>query len=62
MKSNGAADRKSNPRMSEPQSDALTTSPQPPLSKVEAVIQTNGGGGRIRTAEPERSGFTVRRV
>jgi hypothetical protein len=25
-------------------------------------MKTNGGGGRIRTAEPTGSGFTVRRV
>ncbi len=76
--------------MSEPQSDALTTSPQPPWNKKMAgavgieptpeVLETsvlplnyapiklnvitnlNGGGGRIRTAEPSGSGFTVRRV
>jgi hypothetical protein len=27
-----------------------------------APININGGGGRIRTAEPTGSGFTVRRV
>lgn len=35
--------------MSEPQSDALTTSPQPP----QYVRKLNGGGGQIRTAEPK---------
>jgi hypothetical protein len=68
--------------MSEPQSDALTTSPQSPyllagavgIEPTPEVLETsvlplnyapkylNGGGGRIRTAEPGGSGFTVRRV
>ena len=71
--------------MPEPQSGALTTSPQPPYRQKNlagavgieptpevletsvlplnyAPIKLNGGGGRIRTAEPSGSGFTVRRV
>ena len=56
--------------MSEPQSDALTTSPRPPflagtvgIEPTLEVLETsvlplnyapiNGGGGQIRTAEPE---------
>src|SRR5699024_3264467 len=77
-----------NPRMPEPQSGALTTSPRPPSSYCYTKytgrgsrIRTHsdgfgdrsfalqlypsvccGGGGQIRTAEPNGSGFTVRRV
>ena len=33
-----------------------------PIELYPYSLNVNGGGGQIRTAEPDGSGFTVRRV
>ena len=46
----------------EPTLEVLETSVLPLNYAPKGNLYINGGGGRIRTAEPGRSGFTVRRV
>ena len=48
----------SNPRMSEPQSDALTTSPRPPYITIHLIKIM----GRLRGIEPPNVGTTIRCV
>ena len=46
----------------EPTSKVLETSILPLNYTPILLNKNNGGGGQIRTAEPDGSGFTVRRV